>query len=883
MMEMKLIKLFFIGLALNLLLNIELLNAKTHSHDTLTKDGAWCWFADPRAIYYKGEREQTYFSWVTKEGDIEVAGYNHKTGVFLKNTLYYRLQVDDHDNPSIYIREDGRIVVFFSMHTSGPMHRMISDNPEDITSFGEDYTFGTDVTYPYPFKSGNELLFFYRGINWHPTLVVSADSGKTFGTPQQFVSGGGSRPYTRYCSDQEENIHIAFTTGHPRNEPSNKIYYARYKAGKFYSADGTFIKNYTDGSTALDIDNNEAETVYDASNGKGWIWDITTDENGYPVMVYAVFPNDQDHRYYYSRWTGLEWYTTELTQGGPWFPQTPAGDNEPEPNYSGGISLDYDNPNVVYLSKPVDGVFEIWKWTTSDNGHTWDSIAITSNTPEGILNVRPIVPRHHKQGFFDVLWMRGTYVHYTNYSTAVLYQSNREKETIFDFGTVDSPLEQGAIKVTDTELFLDDFGFSDTTDIGSTNSETGDTLQRDFVFGSSPKKFKISALNGLYLLTVLQGDAGQDLDKMYISVNGDTVLSDINITSGNWVENSFEFLATEGSIEVEFGDNGGIDTNWVVNAIKLETTHIFADSIILSSDSVSLIIGEEYQLQVQLFPFLTNKNNIKWHLENPNVADVQNGKINALAAGSTVVRASADSGKVTDSCIVFVREPVYLDSAYFDFGTTSSLLDDGAIRVSDQTILGDSYGWTTFSGLVMRDRSTSNRELRDLIFSPNPATFRVYLKNGTYPVIIKQGDASYPHDNIRIEANGEVVGSSIGNAAGQYITTKFNVTIDNGILELTFFDDGGSDDNWVVNSIRIGISEKEEPINIETLKDTDKIGRYASFQIVDITGKIICRDKWSSKEDFYRLFYHDLPNGIYLLNISNEGINNTVKFIKESY
>ena len=50
--------------------------SKVDRIDTLDKDGAWCWFADPRALYYRGKKEQTYFSWVTSTGDIVFVIFN---------------------------------------------------------------------------------------------------------------------------------------------------------------------------------------------------------------------------------------------------------------------------------------------------------------------------------------------------------------------------------------------------------------------------------------------------------------------------------------------------------------------------------------------------------------------------------------------------------------------------------------------------------------------------------------------------------------------------------------------------------------------------------------------------------------------------------------
>ncbi len=100
---------------------------------------------------------------------------------------------------------------------------------------------------------------------------------------------------------------------------------------------------------------------------------------------------------------------------------------EREPNYSGGVTLDHENPFTVYLSKPVNGIFEIFRYTTADSGHTWQSEQLTHDTPGGMLNVRPYVPLNHKPGTVDVLWMRGTYTHYTDFSTQIMAGSFREE------------------------------------------------------------------------------------------------------------------------------------------------------------------------------------------------------------------------------------------------------------------------------------------------------------------------------------------------------------------------------------------------------------------------------------------------------------------------
>ena len=411
--------------------------------DTLSLDGTWCWFQDPRAVYYEGTKKQTYTGWINSKGKVQVASYNHESGEVIINTISPPdfMQVDDHNNPTFLVREDGRLLVSYSGHFYGPMRVIVSTNPEDITSFGAEANFGNNVTYANPYQIGDSTVMFYRdGVTWHPTMNVSLDGGITWGTPQEFITRDGNqqRPYAKYAQDSKGGMHITFTTGHPRQEANNHVYYIYYLNKKFYKADGTFVKNYNGTADALNIDAGEAEVVYNASLGKGWTWDIALDEQENPVILYAAFPDDLNHNYYYATWNGTSWVSNHIVNSGRWFPQTPDGGSEAEPNYSGGMVLDPENTSIVYLSKQVNGVFEIFKYTTTDKGETWATEAITENTPPDMINVRPVIPRGHKPGGFNVIWMRGTYITYANYLTAVMYYKPKSLNTDLDSITVGS-------------------------------------------------------------------------------------------------------------------------------------------------------------------------------------------------------------------------------------------------------------------------------------------------------------------------------------------------------------------------------------------------------------------------------------------------------------
>jgi hypothetical protein len=163
----------------------------------------------------------------------------------------------------------------------------------------------------------------------------------------------------------------------------------------------------------------EVDLVYDAADAgaRAWLWDLAFDSSGNPVIAYATFPTEEDHRYRYARWDGTAWIDTELTPAGSWFPTGGERRRYFDPYCSGGIALDHSDPSVVYLSRPVGGVFEIERWTTPDGGRSWSSEAVTSGSASN--NVRPLVPLGRAAGGPGLIWMNGPYTDYKRHSTSL--------------------------------------------------------------------------------------------------------------------------------------------------------------------------------------------------------------------------------------------------------------------------------------------------------------------------------------------------------------------------------------------------------------------------------------------------------------------------------
>jgi BNR repeat-containing family member/PKD domain len=378
-------------------------------------DGAWSWFADPRAVH-DPQRAMTYVGWVARNGDVKLAAYDHSALVRTTVDLHPGLQVDDHANPAIQLLPDGRIRVFYSAHAGSPLYYRTSVQAGSVTAWDAEQTVpgntpGTrGYTYPNPVRLATEsrTYLFWRGGNFNPTFATQEDGSATWSAPRNLIFVAGQRPYVKYDSDGLDTIHIAFTNAHPRESPDVNLYYVAYRAGELRHADGTRA-----GTPLAPISPSDADLVYDGRENT-WVHDVAHGPDGRPVIVFARFPSLDDHRYMYARWTGRAWSAHEIVAAGG----SISGDGQ-EHQYSAGITLDHEDPSVVYLSRPVAGTYEIETWRTPDGGATWSHAAVTVGSEAA--NVRPVSPRGLIPFSSDLalVWMHGVYSSYVDYKTSL--------------------------------------------------------------------------------------------------------------------------------------------------------------------------------------------------------------------------------------------------------------------------------------------------------------------------------------------------------------------------------------------------------------------------------------------------------------------------------
>ncbi|MEM6831069.1 MAG: BNR-4 repeat-containing protein [Bacteroidota bacterium] len=407
------------------------------------QDGGWCWYEDPRAIVHHGKLITGAISGIS--GDIKVAVYDLKANKNLGTVVLDKnFEVDDHNSPVFYARPDGSLVAVWAMHGKEKYHYYSLSDSRDYLKWSERKVYEHDLDIPegrkwggvtymnlYTIKKQKTLYNFFRdGRNSNPTFISSVDNGATWGNRTHFIEDeiqGKQRPYVRYTQLDKNKIGASFTDGHPRNY-GNSIYYAAFDGTSFYKADGTKIKDLSEGplkTSETDKLYVGAETMkkpegYGSIPNAAWTCDMENDPKGNPFVAYTVYQSPDDIRFRLANWTGSSWNDREIAYGGP-------GLYSREDSYSGLMALDPDDPTKLFISTQVNPTtgkmnaqkHEIYMGQIADSDHT-ETIKWQQVTKGSVYkNIRPVMVSG--EGYKVVLWLAGgPWKHFQNYESNVV-------------------------------------------------------------------------------------------------------------------------------------------------------------------------------------------------------------------------------------------------------------------------------------------------------------------------------------------------------------------------------------------------------------------------------------------------------------------------------
>lgn len=384
----------------------------------VSPEGAWCWFADPRAIHFQskdGKIDRTFIGYIDVHGNIKAMQTDKVANKSEEVLIRSYFQPDDHNNPTFLVLPDERIMVFYSRHTDEPcFYYRVTSEPGDLTTLSDEKVIKTrnNTTYPSPFilsDDPNHIYLCWRGIKWHPTigrLLIPDKNGDTnfdWG-PYQMVQSTGARPYAKYAANGKDKIYIAYTTGHPDNEQPNYVYYNYIDINSLKLKDikGHVLATIQDGphhvNKSLEYAAAYPDAVVSDTSYRNWIWDIAVDSLEKPVIAIArISPDKKTHDYYRADWDGNKWGLTFLAHGGSHFHQSP----EIENCYSGGMAINKNKHSCIVCSVPINGIYELIEYSLDGSGNV-RPFPITRESNKN--NVRP----YFIDGD-DLVWMNGDY------------------------------------------------------------------------------------------------------------------------------------------------------------------------------------------------------------------------------------------------------------------------------------------------------------------------------------------------------------------------------------------------------------------------------------------------------------------------------------------
>jgi len=369
---------------------------------TNPKDGGWHFCSYSRIF---NANNKTFLGWINLDGDIVAYSLNHDTKEEIQTILHsgFLTSGTEHANPVFAVLPDGKIIVFYCRGSD--IHYRITTNPYDFSSWQTEQTISTTADYPNPevMSDADDSIYLYfrdsSGTNRVVSYAKSTDGGSSWSAITNVVTGDDwLYPKTRKFGNK---LHI-LVTRNVKKINNNSIYYFYYDNdnGTYHKVDGTQIATETD----LPLSLTDLSLIYDDSSASpARAEDIRIDSNGNPVVTYVVYEGGdyKDHRYKYAYWEGSSWVEKEVTSS------IPLNEDSGITNdylYWGGLAIDPENLNALYLSQDVNGVFEIQKAETLDGGDTWNFTDITSESSEDQFRPRPVESPHPD---FKLIWMSG--------------------------------------------------------------------------------------------------------------------------------------------------------------------------------------------------------------------------------------------------------------------------------------------------------------------------------------------------------------------------------------------------------------------------------------------------------------------------------------------
>jgi hypothetical protein len=338
-------------------------------------DGIWTWFGGDVAI---AAGNWLLVAHATRIGTEEVWARNIVTGEERRVPLFPENGPDDHNQPALCLRKDGKVISMASAHAGTKMRiriteNAVTDDPSTVVNWSPEYSLpinsaGTHgYTYPNPYYLSKEekLYFFFRGGSFLPTVCWSTKDGDEGswegginlfdGRPEEV----GNRPYVKYACNGYDRIDFIASAAHPITIPryESHCYHWYYQEGNFYKSDGTLIRSFASLETEGALKPEEVTLVWDASSekdsGSAWPHSISRDSKG--RLAVTLLPNKgpkiyNKFAYAYCRYIGQNKWTKTVIADHV-IPMVGPGVGS---SYTGSTKINPENVDEVMVSLPSE-------------------------------------------------------------------------------------------------------------------------------------------------------------------------------------------------------------------------------------------------------------------------------------------------------------------------------------------------------------------------------------------------------------------------------------------------------------------------------------------------------------------------------------------------
>lgn len=370
---------------------------------TSSPHGGYTMIPDDKAVSFGG---YTYWGWITSAGAVELGRFNESTQAVTTVEIVPAsdwLNADTHGSPSCEVMPDGRLRVIASRHDGSTPYVWTGTNVLPDVTFGAGATpgatiGGTDYTYMSQrvMASGDHYLF-YRDISSGTGRLAYS---KNLGARHVFYTGAsGIVPYWRIGSDRSTLVHF-FATDREWYDQAHPS-----KVGHFYldTADGSFHKS--DGTTIVasqPFTFSDITLVRNNTDGMVWSFGVCIEAGGTPAAILMRGVSSTDNALETARWRSGAWQIDEVGRHGGIYSADRGGP---------GGAIHRTDPDTVYFPKLTSGRFEMFRFTSPDDGATWTAEQLTSGSAADNMWVETVTD---STAALRAIWLYGTFLSSTD-------------------------------------------------------------------------------------------------------------------------------------------------------------------------------------------------------------------------------------------------------------------------------------------------------------------------------------------------------------------------------------------------------------------------------------------------------------------------------------